>query len=424
MKILVNTVSAHSGGGLTYLVNVGREFARDPRGNTYRFLVRSERSADVEEIATPHTIVEPISCRNVAHRIWWEQTVLPRLSREYDVLFCAADLAPVWKPVPTLVALRNLNIYDQTYYATPRLKLFRRLAAVGLRSIDRVLFPSHAAAEEIAGLLGLSRERESVVHYGIDAARFERPPAAGEASAPEPYVLVPASVERHKNFEVVVDAIPHLAQPDVRFWIAGSDVTDAPYVHSIRERARSLGVESRLRFLGAVDYARIPELYAGAAAALLPSFIETFGHPLLEAMISRTPLVASDLPVFREIAGDDAWYFPVRDGKALASVIDTVLGKGAEVEARVESGYRRASGFTWRRYADELCEVLRQTASSRSAAAPRAQAAPSPPIGAAAPARRAIASVARETARMSSRGSGEEAPGVRSASSTARIAAS
>jgi glycosyltransferase involved in cell wall biosynthesis len=58
---------------------------------------------------------------------------------------------------------------------------------------------------------------------------------------------------------------------------------------------------------------------------VFPSLLETFGHPLLEAMVARTPIVVSDIPAFRDVAGDTAVYFDPRDPKALARAVDSLL---------------------------------------------------------------------------------------------------
>jgi glycosyltransferase involved in cell wall biosynthesis len=100
--------------------------------------------------------------------------------------------------------------------------------------------------------------------------------------------------------------------------------------------------------------------YRGAAAFVFPSLLETFGHPLLEAMIAGTPVIASDIPTFHEIAGDIALYFPPLDAKALAARVDAVRADPAATEERVARARARAAGFSWTRSIDALCAVFEQ----------------------------------------------------------------
>ena len=92
-----------------------------------------------------------------------------------------------------------------------------------------------------------------------------------------------------------------------------------------------------MRFLGRVPYEEILGYYRGALALVFPSLIETFGHPLLEAMLAGTPILAADIASFREVAGDAALYFPPQDPVQLAAP-----GGRAETRRAADPGARRA----------------------------------------------------------------------------------
>ena len=67
---------------------------------------------------------------------------------------------------------------------------------------------------------------------------------------------------------------------------------------------RELGLEDRVKFVGNVPYREVLGYYRDAVALIFPTWRETFGHPLLEAMLAGTPIIASDIPTCREVAGD------------------------------------------------------------------------------------------------------------------------
>ncbi len=69
-----------------------------------------------------------------------------------------------------------------------------------------------------------------------------------------------------------------------------------------------------------------------AVLFVFPSYLETFGHPLLEAMAAGVPLVASGIDSFREVAGDAALFFPYDDVDALANAIEYALGPETAAE--------------------------------------------------------------------------------------------
>jgi glycosyltransferase involved in cell wall biosynthesis len=363
-RILVNALSVVAGGGSrSYVVNLLRELERDPRGLRFTFLVSGSELVDASfrnvafrQLALPE---KPAALR-LALRLAYEQGILPWVAGGYDALYCIADVAPSIARVPTVVALRNMNIYDRRWYDNRRTRTLARLARAGARSATRCVFPSRAAAELIAPGLGVPEERISVVHHGVSDEAFR-----GDAEprrADVPYLLLPAAVEPHKNIEVLAEAIRYLDDPALEVWVAGSYESDPRHAARVFALVERLGVGKRLRFLGPVPYADMIAYYRGARALVVPSFIETFGHPLLEAMLAGTPIVASDIPTFREVAADVALYFPPDDPRALARAVGRVTTDADATRERIARGSRRAAEFSWSRSVDRLAQVLREAA--------------------------------------------------------------
>jgi mannosylglucosylglycerate synthase len=173
------------------------------------------------------------------------------------------------------------------------------------------------------------------------------------ALAGGPLVLVPFRVTRRKRLELALRAVALLAgrRPGLRLVVSGplgphSGDNDA-YWAELVELRRSLGLEGRaifLRELGEphpVDGEMVAELYQLAAAVLLTSESEGFGLPVVEAGLARVPVVCSDIPAFREIAGDDAFCFPVDSPPELvAARLEAALETPtARLQARIGSRY-------------------------------------------------------------------------------------
>jgi glycosyltransferase involved in cell wall biosynthesis len=306
----------------------------------------------------------PVPVRNWIHRISYEQFVLPWLARRFDVLFCFSDLAPWIKTTPTVAMLCNLNIYDRRFYDNRRLQMLEWGVRVGLRGIRTIVFPTAAAADSIGELLGIDQISTHVIHHGIDADDFgmraRSAPATSEGK--DRHLLVPAAVERHKNIEIVIRALAITGDRHLELHVVGTRETDPGYASELEHLADEVGVASRIRFLGPVSYDRIPGLYRDAAAVCLPSWIETFGLPVLESMVVGRPILVSDRPVFHEIAGDAGWYFDPSRPESLARMIDRIQPGSKECEERIEIGRQRSREFSWRASADRLCEVLAEAA--------------------------------------------------------------
>ena len=117
------------------------------------------------------------------------------------------------------------------------------------------------------------------------------------------------------------------------------------------------------RLLGRVSDAELDGLLAGALALVLPSHLEGFGFPPLEAALCGTPSIVSDLPVLRETLGDDgALFVPPGDDSALAAAIGRLRDDAALRGAIAEQAFARARAHTWERAARELRAVLAEVA--------------------------------------------------------------
>jgi len=362
-RILINALSlAKGGGGHSYLVNVLRELERDSRGLDFTVLSASSELAAMEtgRIAWAKVRLPALGhAARVPLRVVYEEAVLPVRARRFDLLYCPADLAPAVAGTPTVVALRNLHIYDRRFYGTLRLDVLERLVQAGVHRARRILFPTRAAAERISQRITIPAHRIAIVPHGVSLEPFESDPAkAARATDRTPYLFLPASVERHKRIEVLIRSLLHVEDPKLEAWIAGTEELDPTYASELRRLAEQLGLASRVRFLGPVPYSEILHYYRGAVALAFTSHLETFGQPMLEAMLAETPIIAADIPTFREIAGDIALYFPPDDSLQLARAADEVRHEPDAAKERVARGRARAAEFSWKRSVDALCEVF------------------------------------------------------------------
>jgi glycosyltransferase involved in cell wall biosynthesis len=121
-----------------------------------------------------------------------------------------------------------------------------------------------------------------------------------------------------------------------------------------------LELADRVQLLGRVSDAVLAGLYRGATALCFPSVIEGYGLPLVEAMAEGLPIVASDIDVSREVAGDAAVYFPVGDDRAFATALAEVTSD-QELRGRLGAvGRSRSAELTWERTAALTAETYRR----------------------------------------------------------------
>ena len=109
---------------------------------------------------------------------------------------------------------------------------------------------------------------------------------------------------------------------------------------------------------GYVDDVALAALYRHALAVACPSLYEGFGLPLAEAMAVGTPVVASDIPVFREVAGDAAVFLPVDDVEAWKLALIELGADSVQRRRLGARGRERAGAFDWSTAAAQTRAVL------------------------------------------------------------------
>ncbi|MCB1321873.1 MAG: glycosyltransferase, partial [Leptospiraceae bacterium] len=111
-----------------------------------------------------------------------------------------------------------------------------------------------------------------------------------------------------------------------------------------------------------LDAAELPTLYSAADLFILPSLIEGFGFPIIEAMASGTPVMASAASSLPEIGADAARYFDPRDTDDFLRVLNEVLGSEELREKMVRTGLQRARDFEWKQHAEDLIKLYTEFA--------------------------------------------------------------
>jgi glycosyltransferase involved in cell wall biosynthesis len=281
-----------------------------------------------------------------------------------DGLAGGADVAfvPTVAPVavggrtPLVLAVHDLSFVERPGDFTRYERLWHRLARPhGLaRRATWVLASSEATRDALTGLWDLDAVRIVVVPLGVTPPD---PPAGAAAvrarlGVPARYLLFVGALEPRKAPGVLLEGFARAREQGLA----------ASLVLAGAGRSAPDPVPDGVLVLGGVDDAQRDALYAGALGLVLPSWVEGFGLPPLEALAAGVAPVVSDLPVFRETLGDAALRFPAGDAWALADKL-LALDRDAGLRARlVARGAPRVRALTWERTARATHAVLVEAA--------------------------------------------------------------
>jgi glycosyltransferase involved in cell wall biosynthesis len=246
---------------------------------------------------------------------------------------------------------RNL-VFRTLYYSAAR-RLMERPA---LRRAQHVVMISRATQQAFVEEYRLAPERTSVIYIGIDPDRFVRLPAPSAARralrlADDLPVLL------YVGFSTPRKGVEYLAQALGQMGLPAQLVMVGKWEKGYRERfLAALGGEGdRVRITGYVPDAELLSYYAAADVLVLPSLLEGFGIPLVEAMAAGLPVVTTTGSAAAEIAGEAGLLVPPADSLALAGALDRLL---AEAGLRADMGRagraRARAAFDQRRLAADM----------------------------------------------------------------------
>ncbi len=161
-----------------------------------------------------------------------------------------------------------------------------------------------------------------------------------------------------KGLLEMIEALPLLA-PEISVAFIGEGVQ----LDELKARARALGVENRVKFLGARPMTELPPLMATLDALVLPSrttpsWKEQFGRVLIEAGALKIPVIGSDSGAIPEVVGDAGLIFPEGNVPALAQAIAKLHAQPELAKQMGEIGARRVEEqFTWQGVAQQMTKI-------------------------------------------------------------------
>jgi glycosyltransferase involved in cell wall biosynthesis len=231
---------------------------------------------------------------------------------------------------------------------------------------------SGARRRDLEQVYGPAAGEIRVVPNGIDHDAFLGVSAAGRAvvdrlSIPPgaAVLLAPVRITRRKRLELAIGAVAALrtAGDDVHLVVTGPpDPHEGPvegYAVELVDLARALGVDRSVHLLSLEGThptdAVIADLYRVSDLLVVPSADEGFGLPVLEAGLARLPIVCTDLPVLRELAGGAATYLQARAGAAAWA---EVIGRVLRDDGRVRLRRRIRASYSWEAIGATMLEPL------------------------------------------------------------------
>jgi glycosyltransferase involved in cell wall biosynthesis len=274
------------------------------------------------------------------------------VERAIDVYHCTDYLIPRLRRTPVVATLYDAIPLAHPEWANQRLRRVKNwLLRAGAANADIVIAISRAAVEDLVEHYKIPDDRIRIVPLGVDDEWFAAPsPSAVDAICGARGVragcfLFVGTLQPRKNLGALIaayDSLPAAVRSQHQLIIAGQYGWGAEDLRAMLEARRG----GEVIWLDYVSREELHALYAIACAFVFPTLSEGFGLPVLEAMASGTAVIAADLPVLREVAGDSATFINPRDTDQLADAMNSAADSspGPETAAHLRAWAQR---FKW-----------------------------------------------------------------------------
>jgi len=366
LRIIINAIHAKTGGGVTYLRNILPILVDMPETEIHLFIHK-----DQFELFYPlneKIKVNLFSFRpTFFHTLIWEQIAIPIIAfaMGYDVLFSPANYGPIILRNHVILLRNAVTVMRLTYKFGPILYWLSLTFGTicSLLSAKRAIAVSDYANKLLTfGLSKTMQKKCTVIHHGVEQAKHDNLVNIEDKSQ----LLAVSDIYIQKNYHTLIRAFKLLVtqRPNLKLIIIGREV-DRSYAKNLYKLTKKLGIENNIDFKGYVETEKLTEFYQKCRVFVFPSIVETFGNPLLEAMIAGAPIACSGTAAMPEIIGDSGLLFNPKDKDNMAITIEKLLSNDELSETLGAMASKRARNFLWQKTAEKTYKVLKQAAKPR-----------------------------------------------------------
>lgn len=374
MRIGINTLAINRqdfGGAERYLYFLLCNMAKIDQENEY-FVFVSPQNQDRFTINQKNfkTIVCPINLNSRVKRILYEQSSLPKFLKKYkiDVFHAPQNVIPFGITCKCVLTIQYMFSFMMPKDHPPfyRRWYLNTLTKLSARRANKVISVSYDNKRQIIRYLGIKESKVSAIHHGLDNAFYPVKDlniikaCKDKYGISSDYILCVANNVLNKNLEGVIKAFRYLKQhytiPHLLV-IAGSVGFSQERKAWLRE---IINKYPDIIHTGYVDSVELRNLYSGASVFAFPSYYESFGIPLLEAMACGVPIVTSNVFAMPEVVADAGLKINPYDFKEIGDAIYTLLTNPTLREDFIRRGFERVKKFSWETAAKETLKVFEE----------------------------------------------------------------
>lgn len=310
----------------------------------------------------------------IKSNVLFQHFLLPREARKskIDILFSPSYILPIFYSGKTAVMIHDISfeIYPQNLKFIDKLFL-KKAAKISAKKTNAILAPSEFSKKEIIKHYRVPAEKVHVTLLSADykflnAKKSKQFKTIGEKTgAGEKFILSVGTIFNRRHTDALIDSFLLVAKKikNYNLLIVGKNATE-PFMDidkKIKDANRKLSRNAILH-RDSVPGETLPPLFAAAEALIYLSDYEGFGLPPLEAALSETPVITSDIPAIKEIMGDGSAIFikSNTDKEEIARAIETIITDKNQRTKLIIQALERAKSFNWNDCAKKTMNILEE----------------------------------------------------------------
>ena len=270
------------------------------------------------------------------------------------------------KKTKTIVTIHDLIfIRYPEYYKSFDRWIYEKKCRSACNRADLIIAISEQTKQDIVHFLDIDEKKIRLVYQGCDPQFYsqrtdiEKLNIKNLYKLPDEFVLYVGTIESRKNAQTLTKALQYLPS-SLELVLVGKE---SDYAKLIHETAAELGITQRVHFLPRVAFSHLPAIYQQAKVFCLPSLFEGFGIPVLEALNSGVPVVASNSSSMPEAGGPNSLYVDPTDDRAIAEAIRRIITDHTLRQHMISKGHEYAQLFREENIAKRLWEVYQEVMS-------------------------------------------------------------
>lgn len=353
-----------------YIVNLVDELSELDRKNKYFILLRSKYFSKInfpdnwkkiEADFRHYSVKEQLKLGGILKSVSPDLVHFPHFN------------VPIFYKGKYIVTIHDLSMHKRSMASTTLPFWLYFVKRVGYQKVfsravwgsARIIVPSRYVLGELVKKYPFAGQKSVVIYEGVDKKFYTGSPAQGllkSLKIEKPYFLYVGNAYPHKNVTRAIEAVSALNLQGVKVSLVIVTPRNV-FEERLKEVIKSKNAGEYVKLLGFLPDEKLMHLYHHAASFVYPSKEEGFGLPGLEAMATKTLVLASDIPVFKEVYKNNAVFFNPHDFSSIQSAMREALFLSRTEKIMVtDKAYEFSKRYSWTKTAEETLQIYENSA--------------------------------------------------------------